>query len=57
MNLQANYDAELLEFKEMQTITFSAMNEKMYLLMGSDGDSAFHGKMEEELIPLIVRIF
>lgn len=35
-------------------MTFSAMNEKMYLLMGPNGDSAFLAKMKSELIPLIV---
>lgn len=34
-------------------ILFSAMNEKIYLLMGPNGDSGFFSRIKTELIPLM----
>ncbi|MCD7981406.1 MAG: TetR/AcrR family transcriptional regulator [Clostridiales bacterium] len=45
---------EIRSLENLFPITFSAMNEKMYLLMGPNGDSAFPAKLKAELIPLIV---
>lgn len=34
-------------------IVFNAMNEKIYLLLGPNGDSAFFPKVKSELLPLV----
>ncbi len=33
------------------------MNDKIYILMGSNGDSGFLAKIEEEIIPLVTKYF
>ena len=49
--LQASPESKSLE--ELFSIIFAAINEKIYLLMGPNGDSAFLPKIRSELIPFI----
>ncbi|MCD7715526.1 MAG: TetR/AcrR family transcriptional regulator [Lachnospiraceae bacterium] len=39
--------------KNLFQIVFNAMNEKIYLLLGPNGDSAFFPKVKSELLPLV----
>ncbi|MCD7746664.1 MAG: TetR/AcrR family transcriptional regulator [Lachnospiraceae bacterium] len=39
--------------KTLFQIVFNAMNEKIYLLLGPNGDSAFFPKVKSELLPLV----
>ncbi|MCC8138431.1 MAG: TetR/AcrR family transcriptional regulator [Clostridiales bacterium] len=39
--------------KNLFQIVFNAMNEKIYLLLGPNGDSAFFSKVKSELLPLV----
>ncbi|MCD8074188.1 MAG: TetR/AcrR family transcriptional regulator [Lachnospiraceae bacterium] len=69
-DLVANAEADLLEemkqtilqvtsetnsLEKMFQIVFAAMNEKIYLLLGPNGDSAFFSKVKTELLPLVER--
>ena len=42
---------------ELFQTVFAAMNEKLYLLMGENGDSSFFTKVKAELFPLIDAYF
>ncbi|MCD8013206.1 MAG: TetR/AcrR family transcriptional regulator [Lachnospiraceae bacterium] len=67
-DLVANAEAELLEevkqtilqvmpetdsLGHLFQIVFTAMNEKLYLLLGPNGDSAFFSRVKSELLPLV----
>ncbi|MCD7882319.1 MAG: TetR/AcrR family transcriptional regulator [Lachnospiraceae bacterium] len=39
--------------KNLFQVVFNAMNEKIYLLLGPNGDSAFFPKVKSELLPLV----
>lgn len=47
--------AENVSLENLFPIIFTAMNEKIYILMGPNGDSGFLAKMKEEIIPLVTK--
>lgn len=46
---------ESSSMKDLFQTVFLAMNDKIYLLMGPNGDSAFVAKLREELGPIIMK--
>ncbi|MCD7885168.1 MAG: TetR/AcrR family transcriptional regulator [Lachnospiraceae bacterium] len=53
-NTRTRRDSERADSLEnLFQIVFNAMNEKIYLLLGPNGDSAFFPKVKSELLPLV----
>ncbi|MCD8232514.1 MAG: TetR/AcrR family transcriptional regulator [Clostridiales bacterium] len=49
--------SENASLENLFPIIFTAMNDRIYILMGPNGDSGFHTKIKEEIIPFITNYF